>query len=73
MDVSYINPFITSCRKVCDMMVHLPVTLGKPYLRGANPPHMMVSVFIGFGGSVTGCVVLRLSQSVAMARTSPSR
>ena len=70
MDVRYINPFITSCRKVCDMMIHLPVTLGRPYVRDRHGPSMMVSALIGFTGSVSGCVVLRLSQRVAVALAS---
>jgi chemotaxis protein CheX len=70
MDVRYINPFIVSCRRVFDMMVHKPVILGKPYLRQGVGPHMMVSVIMGFGGGLTGCVVLRLSQEVSLALAS---
>jgi chemotaxis protein CheX len=70
MDVRYINPFIVSCRLVFDRMIHVPVVLGKPYLRRNSGPHMAVSVIMGFGGSVTGCVVMRLSQKVSLALAS---
>ena len=70
MDVRFINPFIVSCRTVCDMMIHVPITLGKPYLRQYQGPHMSVSAIIGFGGSITGSVVIRLSLPVAIALAS---
>jgi chemotaxis protein CheX len=67
MDVNYINPFITSSRKVFELMIKLPLTIGRPHLRGAEDGNYAVSAVIGLGGAVTGCVILGFSQRVALA------
>jgi chemotaxis protein CheX len=70
MDVRYINPFIVSCRAVFDQMIHVPLILGKPYLRQRTAPPVLVTVIIGCGGSISGFVVLRLSREVSLALAS---
>jgi chemotaxis protein CheX len=70
MDVSFINPFITSSRQVFGTMIQLPLELGKPHLRTYGTPNYTVSAQIGFAGAVTGCVVLGFSQQVALALAS---
>ena len=70
MDVGLINPFVVSSRQVFDMMIHLPLTLGKPFLRTHGSPNYTVSAIIGLGGAVTGCIVLGFSAPVALALAS---
>jgi chemotaxis protein CheX len=71
MDVRLINPFITSSRAVFDKMVHVPLRLGRPFVRQtAAPPNYSVSAIIGMAGAVTGCVVLGFSTKVATALAS---
>ena len=67
MDVNYINPFIMSSRKVFDLMIKVPLTIGKPHLRNDDDGKYAVSAVIGLGGAVTGCVILGFSQRVALA------
>ena len=67
MDVNYINPFIMSSKKVFDLMIKVPLTIGKPRLRQADDGKYAVSAVIGLGGAVTGCVILGFSQRVALA------
>ncbi len=66
MDVRYINPFLVSVRKVFDMMLNMPFTLGKPHLKAEALPHYDISGIIGLTGSVTGSVVISLSKSLAL-------
>src|SRR3954469_20812169 len=70
MDVQYINPFIASSRKVFDLMIKVPLQLGKPRLRNGDDGRYAVSAVIGLGGAVTGCVILGFSQRVALALAS---
>jgi len=70
MDVTFINPFIVSSRQVFELMINLPLRLGKPSLRTRGTPNYTVSAIIGLGGAVTGCVVLGFSQQVALALAS---
>jgi chemotaxis protein CheX len=70
MNVSFINPFLIATRHVFDTMVHVPFTLGKPYLK--QPTERMfklykVSAVIGCAGAVRGLLVLNLSEPVVMA------
>jgi chemotaxis protein CheX len=67
MDVSYINPFITSSRQVFQTMVHIDLTLGKPYLKRSNESRNVVSALINLQGCIEGMVLLGFSQSVAVA------
>ncbi|MCP4707639.1 MAG: chemotaxis protein CheX [Planctomycetes bacterium] len=66
MDVKYINPFLTSIKSVFDMMLQVPFTMGKPQVKGDNVPRYDVSGIIGLSGSVTGCVVINLSEEIAL-------
>ena len=70
MDVAFINPFIVSSRQVFDLMIHLPLELEKPYVRTHGNPNYTVSAIIGFGGAVSGCIVLGFTQQVALALAS---
>jgi chemotaxis protein CheX len=67
MDVTYINPFITSSRQVFQTMVHLDLTLGKPYIKRSNESRNVVSAVININGCIEGMVLLGFSQSVAVA------
>ena len=66
MDVKYINPFLTSIKSVFDMMLQVPFTMGKPQIKEDNVPRYDVSGIIGLSGSVTGCVVINLSEEIAL-------
>src|SRR3954469_14746415 len=70
MDVQFINPFISSSRKVFDLMIKVPLQLSKPRLRNSTDGHYAVSAVIGLGGAVTGCVILGFSRRVAIALAS---
>jgi chemotaxis protein CheX len=67
MDVNFINPFLVSTKEVFDTMVHLPITLGKPYLRRDTESKYDVSTAIGISGAVTGSAILSFPQDVAVA------
>lgn len=66
MDIKYINPFLVSIRNVFDTMLQIPFTIGKPSLKEDAVPRYDISGIIGLSGSVTGCVVLNLSQELAL-------
>ena len=66
MDVRYINPFLKSVKNVFDTMINVPFTLGKPSLKEDNITSYEVSGIIGISGEVTGCVVVSLSEAVAV-------
>ncbi len=66
MDVRYINPFLIAVQKVFDTMIHLPFTLGKPTLKADKISSYEVSGIIGISGGVVGCVVISLSEKIAI-------
>jgi len=66
MDVKYINPFLASLRNVFDTMLQIPFTIGKPSIKHDQVPRYDISSIIGLSGNVTGCVVLNLSQELAL-------
>ncbi len=73
MKVAFINPFILAVRSVIDTMVHVPVSIGRPYVRRPkDQPNRCyrVSAVIKLSGAVTGQVALSLSESVALALSS---
>ena len=66
MDVKYINPFVTAVKKLFNTMIEVPFKLGKPSLKKGNVPAYEISGIIGLSGTVTGCVVINLSQEIAL-------
>ena len=66
MDVKYINPFVTAVKKLFNTMIEVPFKLGKPSLKKGNVPTYEISGIIGLSGTVTGCVVINLSQEIAL-------
>lgn len=65
MDPSYIKPFVLAIKRVFETMISLPFSLGKPTLKkGSEVPHEISSI-IGLSGTVSGSVVISLSQAVA--------
>jgi len=69
MDVTYINPFLSSIRNLFDTMLQIPFHIGKPSLKEAPLPRYDVSGIIGMSGTVSGCVVLNLSKELALQLT----
>lgn len=67
MNVNYINPFLVATKEVFETMVHLPVKMGKPYLRGSTEPKYDVSAAIGISGAVTGSAILSFPIDAAIA------
>jgi chemotaxis protein CheX len=65
MDVRMINPFVQSVKRVFETMVHVKMTVGKPYMKGPEGPHADVSGIIGFSGDAAGCVVVSFTNDVA--------
>ena len=66
MDVKYINPFLLAVKNVFDTMINIPFVLGKPLIKEDNVPLYDISGIIGISGSVTGCIVINLSKSIAL-------
>ncbi len=64
MDVRFINPFIQSVKRVFETMVHVKMTVGKPYLK-QNAEAADVSGIIGFSGDAAGAVVISFANDVA--------
>ncbi len=66
IDVKYINPFIKAVRNLFETMIEVPFKLGKPSLKkNKEAPHEISSI-IGLSGDVSGCVVISLSEAVAL-------
>jgi chemotaxis protein CheX len=66
MDVKYINPFIGAVKKLFGTMIDVPFKLGQPSLKKSNLPEYEISGIIGLSGNVSGCVVINLSQEIAL-------
>ncbi len=66
MDVKYINPFITAVQNIFNTMIDVPFKLGKPSLKKDRIPSYEISSIIGLSGGVTGCVVINLSEPIAL-------
>jgi len=66
MDVKYINLFLESIRNVFDTMLQVAFNIGKPSLKEDPVPRYEVSGIIGLSGHITGCVVLNLSEELAL-------
>ncbi|HRX84336.1 MAG TPA: chemotaxis protein CheX [Phycisphaerae bacterium] len=65
MDVKFINPFIQSVVRVFETMVHVKMSVGKPYLKSEDHSAADVSGIIGFSGDAAGAVVISFSTDVA--------
>ena len=70
MKVEYINPFIVAARNVFDTMIHVPLTLGKPFLKEQDQRTYRVAALVGLSGTIEGIVVMRFSHPVALALAS---
>ncbi|MGD8251450.1 MAG: chemotaxis protein CheX [Desulfobacterales bacterium] len=70
MDVAYINPFLTAAANVLETMIDMPISLGQPALKSKPEPSFEVSSIIGLSGGVTGCVVINLSEALALRMAS---
>lgn len=66
MDVRYINPFLTAVTNIFETMIDVPLTVGKPGLKRTLEASHEISGIIGLSGSVTGCVVISLSEAIAL-------
>jgi chemotaxis protein CheX len=66
MDVRYLNSFLSAFQEIFDTMINLPITLGKPTIKKSAAPLYAISGIIGMSGSVTGCVVINLSEETAL-------
>jgi chemotaxis protein CheX len=65
MDVRFINPFVQSVKRVFETMVHVKMTVGRPYLKPDSPTAADVSGIIGFSGDAAGAVVISFPKDVA--------
>jgi len=66
MDAKFINPFLIAVQNIFDTMIDLSFVLGKPTLKKGNIPSYEISGIIGLSGAVSGCVVLNLSEEIAL-------
>jgi chemotaxis protein CheX len=65
MDIRYINPFVAAAQNLFQTMINVPFKLGKPFLKKDRLPPHDISAVIGLSGSVSGCVVINLSEAMA--------
>ncbi|MEQ9454422.1 MAG: chemotaxis protein CheX [Phycisphaeraceae bacterium] len=65
MDSSSITPFVESTTNVFEMMLQLPVTIGKPEIKKNPDPSHDVSGIIGLSGDIEGLVVLSFPTATA--------
>ncbi len=66
MDVRYINPFLVAVQNIFDTMIDVPFNLGKPTIKKDGVPSHKISSIIGISGDVSGCVVISLSEKIAL-------
>lgn len=66
MDPRYIQPFVVAVKKVFDTMINVPLSLGKPFLKKGSEVPFEISGIIGLSGNVSGCVVISMSQEIAL-------
>ena len=70
MEAKYITPFIQAVKKLFDTMIDVPFELGKPSVKTGKQAPFEISGIIGLSGNVTGCVVINLSEAVALQMVS---
>lgn len=70
MDVRYINPFLKAVTNLFETMIEIPLTVGKPSLKKTMEASHEISSIIGLSGAVTGCVVISLSEAIALQLSS---
>lgn len=73
MNVAYVNPFIVATLNVFRSMVHVPIMLGRPYLKDRDDrlyKLYKLSATIGLSGAASGVVILSLPEPVALALAS---
>jgi chemotaxis protein CheX len=66
MNVSYINPFISSTIDTFKTMLHADITPGKPRLKEDALPTFDVSGVIGLSGDALGAIVLSFPKLAAL-------
>lgn len=66
MDVSYINPFITSTLTTFETMLELEVIPGKPSLKSEPASTYDISGIIGLSGSAQGSISLSFPKLTAL-------
>lgn len=66
MDVSYVNPFITSTIETFNSMMSTKPVPGQPSLKQDNQPTYDVSGVIGLSGEALGNVVISFPKPVAL-------
>lgn len=66
MEAKYINPFIKAVQNLFTTMIEIPFQLEKPELKKEASAPYEVSSIIGLSGGVVGCVVVSLSETVAL-------
>lgn len=66
MDVRFINPFLIAVKNIFGTMIDVPFKLGKPAIKKKEFPSHEVSGIIGISGEVNGCVVVSLSEEIAL-------
>ncbi len=70
MDVKLINPFLSSTRHAFAEMVHIPLSVGRPYLRSDDDriyKLFQVSGVIDLSGPVTGKIAVSFSAPTSRA------
>jgi chemotaxis protein CheX len=66
MDVSYVNPFITSTLNVFEAMIQLKVQPGKPIVKTEPFPTYDVSGIIGLSGEAQGSIAISFPKVMAL-------
>ena len=66
IDPNYIKPFVVAVKRVFETMIMVPFSLGKPEMKKGTEVPYEISSIIGLSGTVTGVVVISLSEAVAL-------
>ena len=66
MDVSFINPFVSSTMTTYKNMLSVDIVPGAPFLKNKQPPTYDISGVIGLSGIAQGIIALGYSQDCAI-------
>jgi len=66
MELPYIEPFLVSVKEVFKTMVHTHLRPGMAFIKVNETSEYDINAIIGLSGAVTGCLVLSMSEEVAL-------
>ncbi|MCB2141196.1 chemotaxis protein CheX [bacterium] len=66
MNADYINPFLAAAQNIFKTEIYLPLEIGTPLIKKNKRTTHEVSGIVYFGGDVTGCLAISLTESTAI-------